>query len=99
MNGTSYGACVLNVAPESFVGGPLGLVHDSDMLNSTYRDGASTSTSATKKWHAAKRCGHRPTRAKSAARLDVHPTIRQANEGCDFDFLEAGEEVDEPDIN
>jgi dihydroxyacid dehydratase/phosphogluconate dehydratase len=30
MSGTSYGACVLHVAPESFVGGPLALVRDGD---------------------------------------------------------------------
>jgi hypothetical protein len=28
MSGTSYGACVLHVAPESHVGGPLALVQD-----------------------------------------------------------------------
>ena len=28
MSGTSYGACVLHVAPESYVGGPLALVRD-----------------------------------------------------------------------
>src|SRR6202008_2453932 len=28
MSGTSYGACVLHVAPESFIGGPLALVQD-----------------------------------------------------------------------
>src|SRR5207253_8010283 len=32
MSGTSYGACVLHVAPESFVGGPLALVHDGDLI-------------------------------------------------------------------
>ena len=32
MSGTSYGACVLHVAPESFVGGPLALVEDGDMI-------------------------------------------------------------------
>jgi dihydroxy-acid dehydratase len=32
MSGTSYGACVLHVAPESFVGGPLALVRDGDMI-------------------------------------------------------------------
>ncbi|MFP3624365.1 dihydroxy-acid dehydratase, partial [Burkholderia sp. SIMBA_051] len=32
MSGTSYGACVLHVAPESFVGGPLALVKDGDMI-------------------------------------------------------------------
>ena len=32
MSGTSYGACVLHVAPESFVGGPLALVHSGDLI-------------------------------------------------------------------
>ena len=32
MSGTSYGACVLHVAPESYVGGPLALVQDGDMI-------------------------------------------------------------------
>ena len=32
MSGTSYGACVLHVAPESFIGGPLALVRDGDMI-------------------------------------------------------------------
>ena len=32
MSGTSYGACVLHVAPESFVGGPLALVQDGDII-------------------------------------------------------------------
>src|SRR5437667_1910434 len=32
MSGTAYGACVLHVAPESFVGGPLALVRDGDLI-------------------------------------------------------------------
>ena len=32
MSGTSYGACVLHVAPESYVGGPLALVRDGDVI-------------------------------------------------------------------
>jgi dihydroxyacid dehydratase/phosphogluconate dehydratase len=32
MSGTAYGACVLHVAPESFVGGPLALVRDGDLV-------------------------------------------------------------------
>ena len=32
MSGTSYGACVLHVAPESFVGGPLALVRTGDLI-------------------------------------------------------------------
>ena len=32
MSGTSYGACVLHVAPESFVGGPLALLRTGDIV-------------------------------------------------------------------
>jgi dihydroxy-acid dehydratase len=32
MSGTSYGTCVLHVAPESYVGGPLALVRDGDPI-------------------------------------------------------------------
>ena len=32
MSGTAYGTCVLHVAPESYVGGPLALVRDGDMI-------------------------------------------------------------------
>ena len=32
MSGTSYGACVLHVAPESWIGGPLALVEDGDTI-------------------------------------------------------------------
>ena len=32
MSGTSYGACVLHVAPESCVGGPLALVRNGDLI-------------------------------------------------------------------
>src|SRR5690606_10350726 len=32
MSGTSYGACVLHVAPESHIGGPLALVRDGDII-------------------------------------------------------------------
>src|SRR5207249_7603970 len=32
MSGTSYGACVLHVAPESAIGGPLALVRDGDPI-------------------------------------------------------------------
>src|SRR5712671_6371834 len=32
MSGTSYGCCVLHVAPESAVGGPLALVKNGDLI-------------------------------------------------------------------
>src|SRR5690606_16826594 len=33
MSGTSYGACVLHVAPESYVGGPLALLKTGDLIS------------------------------------------------------------------
>ena len=32
MSGTSYGACILHVAPESYIGGPLALVRNGDRI-------------------------------------------------------------------
>ncbi|SDH86120.1 dihydroxy-acid dehydratase domain-containing protein [Alteribacillus bidgolensis] len=32
MSGTSYGSCILHVAPESYVGGPLALVNTEDII-------------------------------------------------------------------
>ena len=32
MSGTSYGACILHVSPESYIGGPLALVRNGDMI-------------------------------------------------------------------
>src|SRR5262245_64550126 len=33
MSGTSYGACILHVAPEAYVGGPLALVRTGDRIS------------------------------------------------------------------
>ena len=33
MSGTSYGACVLHVAPESYIGGPLALLQTGDIVS------------------------------------------------------------------
>ena len=33
MSGTSYGACILHVSPESYIGGPLALVRNGDMIS------------------------------------------------------------------
>ena len=61
MSGTSYGACVLHVAPESFVGGPLALVRDGDLieLDVAGRAGSSSRSTTTSSRAAAPR-GRRP---------------------------------------
>ena len=102
MSGTSYGACVLHVAPESFVGGPLAFVRDGDIIEldvpgappdaARLRRGAAPRRRAT--WTAAR---GRSTRAASAACTREHVT--QADRGCDFDFLEGTAPIAEPEIH
>ena len=100
MSGTSYGACVLHVAPESFVGGPLALV----------RDGAVIELDV-----AARRIALHVTddelarrRAAWIPRETIYPRgyghlyarhVTQADKGCDFDFLEGTAPIAEPEIH
>jgi dihydroxy-acid dehydratase len=88
MSGTSYGACVLHVAPESFVGGPLALVRDGDLieldvprrrLNLLIGDAEMAARRAAWKAPAPKF-----ERGYGALYLKH---ITQADQGCDFDFL------------
>jgi dihydroxy-acid dehydratase len=100
MSGTSYGACVLHVAPESAIGGPLALVRDGDIieldvpgrrLNVNVEDDELAKRRA--EWQAPP-----PKYPRGYGALYLQH-ITQANEGCDFDILEAGEPVPEPEIH
>ena len=102
MSGTSYGACILHVAPESFIGGPLGLVRTGDMISvDVARRSIRMEVSDDE---LARRRAVLPEPAPRYQRgygwmFSRH--IMQANDGCDFDFLETsfGKPVPEPDIN
>ncbi len=101
MSGTSYGACILHVAPESHVGGPLSLVRTGDIIrvdvpNRTIDMLVDQATLAKRRaeWT-------RPAdRYERGYGWMFSKHIKQANEGCDFDFLETafGAPVGEPDI-
>src|SRR5690348_15326444 len=101
MSGTSYGACILHVAPESFVGGPLALVRNGDRI--ALDVAARTINLDVSEAELARR---RSAWKQPARRFErgygwmFSKHIRQANEGCDFDFLETGfgKPVDEPAI-
>jgi len=89
MSGTSYGACVLHVAPESFVGGPLALVKDGDVIEldvpgrRLHLDVSDDELAIRRQaWKAPKR----PFERGFGVMHQLHVT--QANKGCDFDFLE-----------
>ena len=99
MSGTSYGACILHVAPESFVGGPLALVKTGDEIEidiaarKIYLHVADDELSR-------RRAAWTPPPPRYArgygAMYSAH--IGQADEGCDFDFLQGREPTPEPEI-
>jgi dihydroxyacid dehydratase/phosphogluconate dehydratase len=100
MSGTSYGACVLHVAPESHIGGPLAFVKDGDLIEldvSARRLTLHVSDDELEK----RRADWQPPPAKYGRGYGALylQHITQANEGCDFDFLEAGPPVPEPEIH
>ena len=101
MSGTSYGACILHVSPESYIGGPLALVRNGDMI--TLDVAARTINLDVSEAELAKRraAWKAPeTRFERGYGWMFTKHIRQANEGCDFDFLETsfGAPVGEPSI-
>ncbi|UED83533.1 L-arabinonate dehydratase [Streptomyces profundus] len=97
MSGTSYGACVLHIAPESHVGGPLALVQDGDLITLD----VSTRTlrleiddiELDRRRAAWTPPGPRYGRGFGALYQDH---ITQADTGCDFAFLSREGEVPEP---
>jgi dihydroxy-acid dehydratase len=89
MSGTSYGACVLHVAPESFIGGPLALVHDGDLIELDVP--ARKLNLLISDEEMARRKSHwTPPKPKFERGYGVlnQLHVRQADKGCDFDFLE-----------
>ena len=100
MSGTSYGACILHVAPESFVGGPLAFVQTGDEIEvdvAARRIHLHVSDDELARRRAAwKQPAPRYPRGYGAL-YSEH--IGQADEGCDFDFLSAGGAIPEPEIH
>jgi dihydroxy-acid dehydratase len=100
MSGTSYGACVLHVAPESYVGGPLALVHDGDMIEldvGKRRLHLDVDDAELARRRAAWKKPVRRFERGFGALYQQH--ISQANDGCDFDFLEGTAPTPDPEIH
>lgn len=100
MSGTSYGTCVLHIAPESAAGGPLALVETGDMIEIDV---------AQRRIHwdvsddqIAKRRAQMPALAPLPERGYAHlyaKHVTQADKGCDFDFLAGRSPGQEPSIH
>ncbi len=100
MSGTAYGACVLHVSPESFVGGPLAFVQDGDLIEldvQARKLELHVSDEELEKRRAKWEPQHPPYERGFGALYAAHVT--QADRGCDFDLLEAGAGTPEPEIH
>ena len=88
MSGTSYGACVLHVAPEAFIGGPLALVRTGDLITLDVAARELSLNISERDW-VTRQEQWRPPEPKFERGYGALYTehITQANEGCDFGFL------------
>ncbi|MCQ4195709.1 L-arabinonate dehydratase [Streptomyces sp. BPPL-273] len=97
MSGTSYGACVLHVAPESHVGGPLALVRTGDSITLDV-EARSLRLDVDDEELARRRAAWTPPPARAergyGALYDAQ--ITQADTGCDFEFLARPGKVQDP---
>src|ERR1044071_156177 len=100
MSGTSYGACVLHVAPESAIGGPLMFVRDGDLIELDVQE-RRIHLRVSDEELARRRAAWRPPERREARGYGslFAEHVTQADRGCDFDFLHAGPRTPEPEIH
>jgi dihydroxy-acid dehydratase len=100
MSGTSYGTCVLHVAPEAYIGGPLALIKTGDLieLNVPQR---SINVKLSDAELAERKKSWKPLEPRFLRGYGVMFSrhITQANKGCDFDFLQGTLPTAEPEIH
>lgn len=101
MSGTSYGACILHVTPEAYIGGPFALVRTGDMI-SVDIDRRSIHLEVSDEELARRQAAWvpPPPRFQRGYGWMFTRHIRQADDGCDFDFLQTdfGDAIGEPNI-
>lgn len=100
MSGTSYGTCVLHVAPEAALGGPLALVRDGDLIHldvAARRLDLLVEPAELEARRATWVPRHTPHQRGWTALYQR--SVGQADTGCDLDFLQRGEATPEPEIH
>jgi dihydroxy-acid dehydratase len=100
MSGTSSGACILHVAPESFVGGPLALVQTGDEIEIDVDRRLIHLHVSDEELARRKAAWKKPVPKYErgyGALFSDH--IGQADQGCDFDFLQGTAKTPEPEIH
>jgi len=100
MSGTSYGACILHVAPEAYIKGPLAAVRTGDTI-SVDVEARTISVDLAEAEIAARLAAWTPPDRdypRGWGRMSA-AHIRQADKGCDFDYLEGTAKIPEPEIH
>jgi dihydroxy-acid dehydratase len=101
MSGTSYGACILHVAPEAFVGGPIALLKYGDIVEIDVPARTINMLVTEEELQARRKAWTPPEPYYKRGYGHIFARhVSQANYGCDFDFLEtcSGADIPEPDI-
>jgi dihydroxy-acid dehydratase len=101
MSGTSYGACILHAAPEAYIGGPLALAKTGDLITVDVPARKIHLEVSDDELARRKAAWTPPTpRYERGYGWMCNRHIQQADQGCDFDFLETsfGAPVGEPAI-
>ncbi|XKE43904.1 dihydroxy-acid dehydratase [Halomonas organivorans] len=99
MSGTHYGTCVLHVAPESAVGGPLALVRDGDEIALDIDARRLELCVDEQELEARRQAWQAPSpRIDRGYTAIFQEHVTQADQGCDFDILQNGQQQDEPEI-
>jgi len=100
MSGTSYGSCVLHVAPEAYIGGPLAFVETGDPITLDVKARRldldvpeETLKKRKAKWKSP------PPRFVRGYGVMFANHASQADKGCDFNFLEGTAPTAEPEIH
>lgn len=101
MSGTSYGACVLHISPESFIGGPLALLKNGDTVRLDLPNRTLDMLVSDEELALRRKVYEKPKpRFERGYGYLYTNHVSQADKGCDFDFLESdfGKTAGEPDI-
>ncbi len=100
MSGTSYGACILHVAPESYVGGPLAAVRTGDIISVDVERRSINLDVTIAEIERRLKAWSPPDRTFPRGYNKLYAEhISQADKGCDFDFLEGTAPTPEPEIH
>ena len=102
MSGTAFGTIVLHVSPDAASGGPLSLVQNGDRIRISVKDHRIDLLVEEDELTRRRESGLAEMQTAAPGRgyqKLYYDSVLQAEDGCDFDFLESGPPTPEPEIH